>query len=948
MIFTIFSACSHFHNFANITLQRMKGIKLSLIACFTLLGLDATLADTSSNISRTARRPEGSIITSTNRKKNTNNKTTRNATTARTATKTNQTRTITSRNTESAFRTRTAVTPAQRTPTITPQQRTSIVKKNATATRSATRRTPNGDSTISRTATAAQAALLSRDYKKCREILYNCMDEFCANKDAQLKRCACSSRINEFQSAKKTLENIEDKLLDFNQRLLTVNMDKEDAAALNQATEGELAFNIKDRSDSKKTLDEIAKKLNTSFNNSNFDTQLNAISLNLDIDSAFDNIDSLAGASTTTKSGPELYSAALPVCREMALEVCSPEDLKLAEGGYQMMIEQDCNTVQKSYQTQMNQAKSKVHESGALLDMSRLDIHQQRNSDDILTCKSKMLDMLTDTTVCGDKLGKCLDTTGQYIDPTTGDAILSINLSNLGTLITRPNADQSWTTIPENSKFVTFLNNKKKFLEPAMEKCQDISDNVWNVFLEDAMAQIKLAQEDKLEEIRQSCTTLTTQCLDKTMDSISDFDARAISIFGILADKTVNEMCKDVRTSCENLLSVSSETSEETSEWAQGFEQITTQITFDTVLKTCREVGRNCIVRACTSSAGNFGLCENIYKSTNRKSIINRNVCWNEVQECIESAGDINKFFPADVTNLSKPLNQYTNNDNIYSWCDDMTDDTTDDTTEEKQKKKEDKQKICRLTEQIWGNCEFKPDTLLINDNETNKILTTQSSADETLLEWFAKNTGTAEAPDNCRDTTCPPGFLNDPTTNSCQSYSLITNDGIICRSDKGTKLTIGTDDNSNRVTNCCQKKYSKESSKEYSCEPLNKTNYGCIKDNIRQPNSILYGSNPPSTICVPPNTTTKPTVIYSDNKQSLVCMGTVDETDNGFNCAGIYVLIDNKQYTDPTGKDNVKITYAYKKDNTTLECPTSNGYGCPKIEKIEGGFITYGTEWTK
>ena len=87
------------------------------------------------------------------------------------------------------------------------------------------------------------------------------MDEFCANKDSQLKRCACSARMNEFDKTKKSLASAEDKLLDFSQRLLTVNMDAEDAMAINTATEGEIAYAAKDTSKSKKLTPSLAKKL---------------------------------------------------------------------------------------------------------------------------------------------------------------------------------------------------------------------------------------------------------------------------------------------------------------------------------------------------------------------------------------------------------------------------------------------------------------------------------------------------------------------------------------------------------------------------------------------------------------------------------------------------------------------------------------------------------------
>ena len=131
----------------------------------------------------------------------------------------------------------------------TTQPRVISSRKNTNKTRA----------TVSRNTTSTSAtSILSRDYSKCRDVFNTCMDEFCANKDTQLKRCACSTRYSEFKNSKANLDAVEDKLLDFSQRLLTVNMDKEDALAINQATEGELAYDTKDTSESKKILDQIS------------------------------------------------------------------------------------------------------------------------------------------------------------------------------------------------------------------------------------------------------------------------------------------------------------------------------------------------------------------------------------------------------------------------------------------------------------------------------------------------------------------------------------------------------------------------------------------------------------------------------------------------------------------------------------------------------------------
>ncbi len=765
---------------------------------------------------------------------------------------------------------------------------------------------------------------MNKDYKKCREVYYSCMDEFCANKDAQLKRCACSSRIHEFDSVKKRLDNVEEKMLDFSQRLLTVNMDKEDADALFNATEGELAFQQKDTSDSKKILDEIAKKLQTGTTDSRTEQNLGALSWSLNTDAAFDNIDSMLGASTTVKEGTALYNAALPVCREMAMEVCDEDGLALAQSGYLMTIEQDCTTVAKSYETQTEQAREKVRESSALLDMSRLDIHQKRNSDDILTCKKKMLDMLSNSTVCGENLGKCLDTTGRYIDPSTGEAFLTENLVDLAGLITRPSGDEKWTTAPGNDKFVTYLNSKKKYLEPAMENCQDIADSVWDAFVEDALAQIKLAQEGKLEDMRQSCTALTTKCLSDTAKSLADFDARALSIFGVHADKTVKEMCSEVQTACTALLNQTGDTS-----WSGGMSDIATDTTYDTLLRTCREVGKNCIVQACKSISGNFGLCENIQTSINRKSIINRTACWGEAQECISAAGDdaiadimvrlgkpseaspsravpANSFYAELYPGITEIITEKATacgleQTCIYDIC------QLDGKCTGPQDGGRDCQ-ICRLTERIWGNCESDPLLLQDDKDSHNRILDTRG---ETLLSWFAINTGTAQMAQSCRDTTCGYGFYPEYDDNgnvTCSDASKFS---------KGEKKNCGEGVN-NKITvfespeleNCCA---SGQVDSNGNCCPGDRIDYAVttIRASKDKAHFGYVPSAPVTTICLP--RTAKFVLAgkemgepaYNANGQmALVCNGTItgeDTTDPKFpggkkvNCSGKFIWVDLK-----------------------------------------------------
>jgi hypothetical protein len=878
--------------------------------------------------------------------------------------------------------------------------RSALVGRSAARQPTATTRGASANSTAIRARASvaraalnpeAAAAIASTDYKKCREVFYSCMDEFCAAKDTQLKRCACSSRMHEFDGIKNRMGNIEDKILTFNERLLTVNMDKEDAAAIIKATEGETAYQQDDKSASKKVLDEIAKKLRSNTADTDLTRNLSSISLSLDLDSAFDSVDSMAGASTTTKEGTALYNAAVPVCRDMVAEVCDADGSSMAESAYLMAIEQDCNTVAKAYSTMQDQALEKVREGSALLDMARLDIHQQRNSDDILTCKKKMLDALSGTSVCGDGLGKCLDTTGRYIDPLTGEAFLTAELVNLGNLITRPSGNEKWMSVPNNGSFVAFLNSKKKYLEPSMESCQDISASVWDAFVEDALAQIKLAQERKLEDMRQSCTSLTTKCLAQSAKSISDFDARALSVFGVSADVTVNAMCDGVKTACHALLETGAA---DAGDWAGGMSDIATDKTYATIMQTCTEIGKNCIIQNCKSISGNFGLCESIDRSVNRHEILSHEACWKDVRACVASAGNssidniFNKFnwniakdsvndlgrmysysslydVGDGVASSSSSTGKYYHVTSIDSngaeklFCSDVAPNITsnngmcthvfDTCFQQCELAGKDPQsqidcKICRLTEKIWGNCEYDSYQRLedVKDKlpDQNMILKPQDNLD-TLMWWFAKNTNTSQSKRSC-SVTCPRGYIKAyhpySGTTSCVRGEFVYEDMMICEG--GSTIEINKTIDGVEFRNCCP------------TGKLDKNGNCCMGGlQTREPNyyyDLFVFEDPFTTggVCIG-GAEISFAVNYKDSSEvTLVCIGDVsgEDVNNVFpngqtvKCDGRYVRVERNGNYLPPAYDSV----TYKTNDDKYDVSTNRPLAYSYYVDARDGEQTY------
>ena len=793
----------------------MKGLNLILAACLTVQMTNGAVADTSKTGTRTnANRSQ--TITTQNRTQSLSKR--QNAAQTRTANQKNIIQRTTSAINNITEKNR--VTSTNRDIVSRTAKKQTVLGRTATKPTTTARIATNTSRTISRAAetpTTTRESIMQRDFGKCKSVFFDCMDEFCANKDSQLKRCACSTRANEFRATQKSLDNVEDKLLDFSQRLLQVNMDPADAAVINIETEGERAYNETiDKTTSKKTLDEIAKKLNSTFDSATANN-MSALTWSLNADSAFDSVDSFSGMATTAKSGTALRNAALPICRDMAAEVCDETDISLVENSYNMAIEQDCNTVKRAYETQTQAAKTKILESSALLDMTRLNNYQDKNADDILTCKAKMLDMLTNTNVCGENLTKCLDISGRYINPTTGEAFLSADLVNLADLLVRPTNGDTWSKTPKNSAFVSYLNTKKKYIEPATKNCEEIADDVWNSFIDDALSQIKIAQNAKLEEVRQSCTKLLTDCLDSAKTDMANFDSRALSTFGVRTDKTANALCENVKTSCAAIMKYTPDGTTLTADaqnpdWEIGTTQIAARETYNTIINTCREIGRDCIINSCKSITGNFGLCESINGSVNRHSILTRAACWAEVYNCVAAASDISietihDILPnADTAPQSLYQQLYANtlaeyNDNtVYDICRDSeqkcfanTDNNTDTASTPAQLLDCYR---CRIAEQIWGNCKYKPD----NRNE-NRILIPDDPNTTTLLSWFAKNTHTQGAENSCATSICPAGKIDMLVNNQtiCKDPS-----GILQCPTENILCEIHTQTPISGIENCC------------------------------------------------------------------------------------------------------------------------------------------------
>lgn len=539
----------------------MKKILSFVCSCIICIGTaDAAVRDGNATVRQTAN-------TQTNQRASSSVKVSERATAARGATQGLTSRAAASQNTATKNTTpRSAINARGAKPAATTMSRaaSNTVSRASTSTRSVAPNTNKRAQTpvVSRAAIDQTSSTITETrtgaaYEQCKNAYFTCMDQFCKLKNDDYRRCSCSNRVLELAEIRDVMQDAGEQLTVFTENLDVVGMTAEQANAMKTASEGENAL-TSDTSSSKALLNAIMNSIRgeDSTVGGKF-SDLNSINLSFDTTNAFGTMD--AGQAIATYNGQNLYTAVYPQCRDAVKADCNDASLQRAITAYLMAIEQDCNTVQTAIEEKQKQMKSAVRESSALLDLARVENRQKHNSDSIAACMNNVEAAILSEEVCGAGYHKCLDN-GEFIDVSTGAPIAGVEkfyeLGNLLKFASGVDAtDQKLSKITDNRTFVqNFEKRVKKFAEPALDKCTEQADVVWEEYLDKALLDIYYAQQSKVNEIKQGCFDFVSACYMNGDDALTAAmkELTGDSDVVLQPDKVTlsTEMCRDYINSC--------------------------------------------------------------------------------------------------------------------------------------------------------------------------------------------------------------------------------------------------------------------------------------------------------------------------------------------------------------------------------------------------------------
>lgn len=435
----------------------------------------------------------------------------------------------------------------------TQQTKSRTATRTITSTRSGLFYTPTKSRTIiSRAATNAiiPETNFSTDYNTCRDAYFTCMDQFCATMHDTYRRCICSSRLSEIQQKQSTISEASDSLTAFHDlNLNVINKTAAEVSAMTTATIGEQMINTAtDNSASTQQLNAISSVLSKTKSKSL--STAGTLDAGGNIQSIWATTDLANGANIANLTGEPLYNAVNAQCSEMVNTQCPSSILNMVISAYGMYIENDCSALATTLTKQKNSTNSAIRETGRELNVARLENYDTHNSLSINECINSIRNDLTADTACGPDFVHCLDVTGLYLNIDTGEPLYTKNFYNLANQIS---LEGNILNNQTNHMFVNTLNNKKIYAETSLDKCRDVSGDVWDEFMRQAIIEIHQKQQEKIRTVKNECLGIVNQCYDEQTNSLKDFSNISDKTLLGMTMETVEDLCREKLDTCSNL-----------------------------------------------------------------------------------------------------------------------------------------------------------------------------------------------------------------------------------------------------------------------------------------------------------------------------------------------------------------------------------------------------------
>ena len=227
-------------------------------------------------------------------------------------------------------------------------------------------------------------------------------------------------------------------------------------------------------------------------------------------------------------TGDKLRAEMHDICVKKMPECKS--QITLVKNMYIQKIKSDCAAFENALREQNMASKDKRAEAKKMVREAALEKYEESNKYDFGQCVIEFTKCIKKTAECGDDFSGCVDTVGKDKIYGKDSDVFAIKGENTSVIIAKSTYEM--------------LESKKLICESVLKNCTDVQDQVWDTFLANSAAEIKIAESKSEADIRSSCLENISNCfITACKDSIEGDDKESYDMC-LTRPETMKSLCK--------------------------------------------------------------------------------------------------------------------------------------------------------------------------------------------------------------------------------------------------------------------------------------------------------------------------------------------------------------------------------------------------------------------
>ena len=320
----------------------------------------------------------------------------------------------------------------------------------------------------------------------CYDAFYGCMDQFCISDTSNGGSCACSDASFEYE---KKFKAIQDKMIEA-ERIATEEVEKVQAGA-----DADIIFT------GKREYNEDGSIVGLSETKDDKETRRANLLAMFETDLYDDEEEDYVDLSELT--GDALFEAAEELCLEQIPETCEDKDINLLRQMYSRQIVSDCKAFENTIAAKSVDADKAMAAAEGAVRAALKESFDSANKYDLGTCMVEFKKCMRTEDACGTNWENCVST------------IASENMQNNKAKSVAGTTVETTNVYDITASTMEILNSKRIICERVLDSCVAVRDNVWPALLREVAPTIKLAESKAESNMRQSCLTNISNCIQK-------------------------------------------------------------------------------------------------------------------------------------------------------------------------------------------------------------------------------------------------------------------------------------------------------------------------------------------------------------------------------------------------------------------------------------------------